>query len=571
MRSAHTERTAPLSGPARPHRRDGGYVLAMSALILLPLLAFTGLAVDLGSWYSRASAVQRATDAASLAGVAALPGGFGGAEAAAFDVAARNGFVNGSDNVTVSVDQNNLPPDQLRVTIRVDDVPQYFTSIFGNEVAIERTSVAEYVPAVKMGSPRNFLGTGPMMSSPENFWLAISGPCSSKEQGERIQTLSDANFSSSSNPRPYSGSGSGASFSGCAAGDGGHVVANTEYRPSGYFYGVYLEEDYEGELHIDVFDGGYCQGSGPASNTIDGVTVTGNYFDTTFTVRSNDSGNPGDATVVSQRTLEGGVHGTGDCRRTDQTGPQGWATYPRTTYLDNLPTGWRPLHTFNNPTRGTYYIQVQTSADHTNLTGSNAFALRARRGATFQPCSSDQTDGAYAYDSTCPNVFALEHLGVVANIGGDSGSQATFYLADIGHEHSGKTMIVEMWDAGEGAQALEILGPNLEPIDFTWRVACPSGDTPPTGGCGPATTNILDLVGATDSEGREWNPQPGGHRLSRSKYNDRLIIIEIPLPDLQAIYGQATWWRVRYTVGSAPTDRTTWSVTVRGDPVRLIE
>ncbi|HET8896063.1 MAG TPA: pilus assembly protein TadG-related protein, partial [Protaetiibacter sp.] len=53
--------------------RDGGYVIALTAMLMLPLMAFTGLAVDLGAWYARAAQIQRTTDAASLAGVAFLP------------------------------------------------------------------------------------------------------------------------------------------------------------------------------------------------------------------------------------------------------------------------------------------------------------------------------------------------------------------------------------------------------------------------------------------------------------------------------------------------------------------
>jgi hypothetical protein len=65
--------------------------------------------------------------------------------------------------------------------------------------------------------------------------------------------------------------------------------------------------------------------------------------------------------------------------------------------------------------------------------------------------------------------------------------------------------------------------------------------------------------------------QPRAHRLSSSRYNDRLIRLEVPLPsDITAAYGGLTWWRVQYLVGSSPTDRTTWSVIVRGDPVRLV-
>ena len=37
-------------------------------LLLVPLMAFTGLAVDVGGWYARGAQLQRAADAAALAG-----------------------------------------------------------------------------------------------------------------------------------------------------------------------------------------------------------------------------------------------------------------------------------------------------------------------------------------------------------------------------------------------------------------------------------------------------------------------------------------------------------------------
>ncbi|MBV9953087.1 MAG: hypothetical protein JO291_14135, partial [Acidimicrobiia bacterium] len=44
--------------------------MIMTALLLIPLLAFAGLAVDVGSWYARGQQLQRAADAAALAGAA---------------------------------------------------------------------------------------------------------------------------------------------------------------------------------------------------------------------------------------------------------------------------------------------------------------------------------------------------------------------------------------------------------------------------------------------------------------------------------------------------------------------
>ncbi len=50
------------------------------------------------------------------------------------------------------------------------------------------------------------------------------------------------------------------------------------------------------------------------------------------------------------------------------------------------------------------------------------------------------------------------------------------------------------------------------------------------------------------------------------------MILDIALPpNYTTLYGTKTWWKVRYTAGSAPTDRTTWSVNIVGDPVHLVK
>ena len=55
-------------------------------------------------------------------------------------------------------------------------------------------------------------------------------------------------------------------------------------------------------------------------------------------------------------------------------------------------------------------------------------------------------------------------------------------------------------------------------------------------------------------------------------FNDRRLTLYLTLPaNYAAQFGTKTWWRVRYTVGSSANDRTTWSATVQGAPVHLVE
>ena len=58
-------------------------------------------------------------------------------------------------------------------------------------------------------------------------------------------------------------------------------------------------------------------------------------------------------------------------------------------------------------------------------------------------------------------------MSIYANLGGAVGTYANFYLAQIDPVHAGKTMRVNLFDAGEGAQQLQILDPNGNPATFT--------------------------------------------------------------------------------------------------------
>ena len=66
--------------------------------------------------------------------------------------------------------------------------------------------------------------------------------------------------------------------------------------------------------------------------------------------------------------------------------------------------------------------------------------------------------------------------------------------------------------------------------------------------------------------------QPYGNLSSTSKFSDRTVSAFIRLPsDYGGAYGTKTWWKIRYTTTSGTvTDRTTWSVSILGNPVHLV-
>lgn len=557
--------------PSRRSRSQRGWSAVFIALLLMPLLAFAGMAVDLGAWYARATQIQRAADAAALAGVPLLSISDSQAIAEANRVAALNGFTNGVDGVTVAA-ARVAGAQRLRVTITDSSVDQFLTRPFRSGLSISRTSTAEQVRPVPLGSPRNYLGTQNLLPAPtqrEGFWAAMSGYCASREQGDRIGPISDANFTTPNNPPPTSGN----SFGGCQPGSPSYVVANQEYTASGYLYAVNVPDGFAGRLRVQIFDAPACMtGLGPDSTT--GAADRGT-FNVTLRMRGRNDLDPLASPIFQTWNLTGQGSETGTCTR-----PSG-ATIGAGTGGVECGSGarwhqcWQTIWDTNNPTPGTYYIQIAADPDTgagATQDGSNSFALRAWAGSgAFATCSADPTSASPTFNALCPNVHGLTHLGVFANIGGTA---AEFFLADVGPEHNGKTMDIVLWDTGEGASSIEILDPLRNPVSFRWDVLCQdgsespcSGETAPSGGYGGVSASILDV----SNGGVASLPQPGPHRLSGSKYNDRLLRLRVTLPnDIVGTYGNATWWRIRYRTQSSPTDRTTWSVSIQGDPVRLV-
>src|SRR5579864_4379481 len=80
-----------------------GQTLILVAMLLVVLTGMTGLAVDVGFYRYQQRLQQSAADSAALAGAAELATSSASATAAAKADAATNGFQDGSNGVTVTV------------------------------------------------------------------------------------------------------------------------------------------------------------------------------------------------------------------------------------------------------------------------------------------------------------------------------------------------------------------------------------------------------------------------------------------------------------------------------------
>ncbi len=127
--------------PAAERRpRSRGQVLVIFAMSILVLLGFTAIVVDVTWYWANTLRVQRAADAAALAGVVNLPGNVPGAVTTAVTAAAQNGYT-----VATGCQAHGKPPTagpgmcaaqdpandrQLDVTLS-EPVNTFFMRLFG--------------------------------------------------------------------------------------------------------------------------------------------------------------------------------------------------------------------------------------------------------------------------------------------------------------------------------------------------------------------------------------------------------------------------------------------------------
>jgi hypothetical protein len=495
----------------RRTRRDDGFAIPMTALVLIPMLIVAAFAVDVGGWYAQTSRMQRAADAAALAGVVWMPNQ-SKAETVARDTAERNGFKHDPTGTGVTVSVSSPGEAKLRVVISAPgDV--YLGRLVNDSVSFTRDAVAEYVLSVPLGSPRNYFGTGTLDTNPsgndENLYLANSTWCTDKVDGDRFQSRYFGNrpYSDENCPSPPPGSSS---------------LLNTEYRPNGYEYYVEVPASRTGPIEVRLYDARYSPGSGsPDSNLYSGPQTY------TFTMFSADDTPLDD----SNNPIMNGTGGQPNCTRTF-TASSAFDSY---TYLGA--TRWNTLCTITTAMpAGRYIVRVQNNPGQQFGAGSNSFAIVAK----YQSATPGLCDGRT--DSTCPRVFGKDSISVFAS---QSSSTADFYLAEISPLHAGKQLQITLFDPGEGGNNIRIRRPtgtnSWTDASFTWESS--------NGTSGSGTS--LDVTG--------------------SVFNGHSVTVTVSLSGYSPP-ADNRWWQIRYNFGSGSvTDRTTWQVVILGDPVHLVE
>ncbi len=523
----------------RPRRRtDGGYVAAMTALLLIPLMLFAALATDVGAWYVKADQTQAAADAAALAGTVWLPDTNLALEVAR-DVAARNGFrdpawvaVNGGTANATVTSPGLTPGSGLIIEIETTS-PSFFGSLVLNQIDITRRAAAEVTTPVRMGNPSNALGTGNLSSSelgitPDGVWLSLNGWCQDHQQGDPVSV-------------GYYGSVTAGGYFWDACG-GPNLGANPTFNADGYTFVVDVPSG-AGAVAIEVFEPGVCFDSNTSDDLYsaeDGWYTNGPRLN--FRVYANDSTPLTFADNLATTPVADTLYSLSDCTGGSGAGGR-----------------WYTLYTIPSAasSEGQWFVQASVRANVAEYS-LNSFALRARPTTDTQLCSS-------MTDASCPVLYALDWLSVFRPnfSGGFAGQPAEFFLAEISDDYAGKAVEITMFDPGEGMDNIQFLDPAGNEVDFDFRLAnCSVGQI-----CTDPVTWPETLAGPNDScSGVPCLDVTG------SRFQDQWIVMTSNL-DASYSCGSNCWWKVRYTPvsGGSVTDRTTWSVAVVGDPVHLTD
>lgn len=555
------------SDTSRKQQSERGYVLATTALLLIPLMIFAALAVDVGGWYSRAAQIQRAADAASLAAVVYMPNE-PKATAAALQVAAANGFEDQPGCPTlpcvgaVSYPQvvvTRITRQQVKVDIFAEGETYFGGVVVSTDPVIQRYSSSEFILPVPMGNPTSAIGMGAQTTAGlrQNYYLRADSECQLRQFGDFI----GAGGTRRNIQTPSVGPGT------CLQADG--TYENPNYRPEGHTFILDIPAlppsgTWELQARATCFDLNRTypnhEAAGPLRLRL---------FDTDDTLL-NDNDNvmppnmPIAETIVDSRL----PYFTGASAANTPCDPNGadW------TVAADLAT-WVPSGTMDEV--GRYVLQVKNPSGDGGHRAT--YSMRIVPSGTPSATAWACTRVGPAAASGCPNIYAKDFLTVYSHDTMlDGGARvATLYLAEIARIHAGKRMELTLFDPADGIDDLRIRNPQGNYVDVPWygidcleyNYQCP---TPANHGS-PASP----VTQTCDAGTAPCVTQAGG-----ISFQNRTIRISIDLPanpnDMCApAAGTAPencWWTVEYNDDDGSLgEATTWGVRIVGDPVRLTE
>jgi Putative Flp pilus-assembly TadE/G-like len=529
--------------PAKFRREQKGQTLVIVALMIVVLLGFTGLVTDI-AWYEvNLMRIQRAADAAALAGVVYLPGNAAGAQTAAQQEASKNGYADGANGVTVTATPEALNNRILGVTV-ASPVRSWFARLFGiNQFSASRNARAEFVLPVPMGSPENYYG--------------INVLCRNSDTSPSCPQVPSADLSGNLAPLGFFG---GVEAHGTERQNGdaystyynGNPALNTGFDPNGY---QYIVEFGPGTINGSVwlYDPMFCAtGAGTTSgrrlgvgdfwfaNGGNGISTVYNLLDmmgTPYTLGDDRLIASSGALFSNSNAVDKGPLYGGDQNYGGGSNGSGSANCQASAFHNN----WYRLAT--GLTEGQYRLQVVTSSGDLGENGINGFGIEAT--ATAGP-------SARVYGQSRMEAF------IVIN------NTSIFYLAQIEAAHAGKTLEIKLFDPGDiSSTNFKIRIPTLTGFQyatFTYTTTGINGCAPGSAASGGPTTTLVTSTA------------------SCNYYNNNWVTISVPIP---ATYTAPVspgdppgsgggWFKIEYGTLGTGQDITTWEVNIRGNPVHLI-
>ena len=523
-------------------RGDSGQSLVIIALMLTMLLGFTGLVIDVGWFEVNLVRVQRAADAAALAGVVYLPGSPSTGSTAAKAEATRNGYTDtvGGVTVTATPDPGN---SKVMLTSVSAPVNTFFARLFGvSSFVATRRARAEFILPVPMGSPLDYWGIHVLCRDTDNN-NASPSVCPRVASATGAGTLTSLGYWGAIEMRGTQRA-NGDAYSTYY---NGGTSLNTGFDANGYSYIVEVPAGSTGGA-VWVYDPLFCAtGAGgttsPArrlgvgdfwlgSNTA--VTTEFKLWDMRGTPYSTS-----DDVVVA---TDGGIFSS--MNYVDKSGPYNGNSdygngYNGSSSADCAGNAyhnswWRMA---NNLAPGDYRLQVLTSAGGNTQNAVNNFGLQV---------TTASGTGARVYGQTRMCVYNA--------ISGTS----IFYLAQVEAAHAGKTLEIKLFDPGDIAStSLRVKVPTAtgySDATFNFTSTGSSGGGPTSG------NNLTSLTTSTSST---------------NYYNNQWVTITVAIP---TSYVAPTppgepgpgWWKIQYVTTGSGQDVTTWEVNIRGNPVHLV-
>ncbi len=522
-------------------REQKGQTLVIVALMITVLLGFTGLVTDV-AWYEvNLIRIQRAADAAALAGVVYLPTNIAGAQTAAQQEASKNGFTNGAPGVTVTATPEALNNRILGVSV-TSPIRSFFARLFGvDQFTARRTARAEFVLPVPMGSPEDYFGINVVCRNTDT-----SPNCPRVTSATGVGTLVPLGFFGGVEARGTERQ-NGDAYSTYY---NGSPTLNPGFDPNGYQYIVeFAPGTVNGSVYL--YDPMFCAtGAGTSSgrrlgagdnwfsNGSTGITSVYNLFDmngTPYTLGDDTLMATSGALFANSDAVDKGPIYRGDQNYGGGANGSGSADCQASPYHNQW---WRLATGLGE---GQYRLQVTTSSGSLSEDAINAFGIQA---------TAASGPSARVYGQSRMEAF------IVIN------NTSVFYLAQIEAAHAGKTLEIKLFDPGDISDTVFKLR-----LPTATGFIYPSFTFTTTGSsCGAATSGgPTTSLRTSDASGCRY-------------YNNQWVTISVPIP---ATYTAPVspgdppgsgggWWKIEYNTAGTGQDITTWEVNIRGNPVHLI-